>query len=184
MSKEMLQRKLSEDQGFGPELPPIVIETEKEKKREGGLAVLLISVGIGILAMTGTTILIYVNSFSGSIFGGVNSSGTTTTTTDSGDSLANPTTALPASFKAIAGGGNVIEDNGVTKSDWIQITGYSDGEYNPGRQCSIDSFHIYCNDSGAVSLSDLHAGKHTFTIVEPSNGETIVRAFSWMSLPS
>jgi hypothetical protein len=184
MSKEMLQRKLSEDQGFGPELPPIVIETEKEKKRGGGLAILLISVGIGILALVGIALLTYVNSFGGNIFGSVSSGGTTTiTTTDSGDSLANPTTALPASFKAIAGGGNVIEENGVTKSDWIQITGYSDGEYNPGRQCSIDSFHIYCNDSGAVGLSDLHAGKHTFTVVEPSNGETIVRAFSWKTIP-
>lgn len=178
----MLQRKLSEDQGFGSELPPIVTETEKEKKRGGGLAVLLISVGIGILALTGTTILIYVNSFSGNIFGGVSGGGTTTT--ESGDSLAKPTTALPASFKAIDGEGNVIEDNGVTKSDWIIIRGYSNSEYNPGRQCSIDSFHIYCNDSGEVGLSGLHAGKHTFTVVEPSNGEMIVRAFSWMSLPS
>jgi hypothetical protein len=183
MSKEMLQRKSSEAQGFGPELPPIVIETEKVKKR-GGLAVLLITVGIGILALTGTALLIYVNSFSGNIFGGVSGSSTTTTTTDSGDSLAKPTAALPASFKATDGEGNVIEDNGVTKSDWIIIRGYSDSEYNPGRQCSIDSFHIYCNDSGEVGLSDLHAGKHTFTVIEPSNGETIVRAFSWMSLPS
>jgi hypothetical protein len=181
MSKEMLQRKLSEDQGFGPELPPIVIETKKEKKR-GGLAVLLISVGIGILAVAGTAILIYVNSFSGNIFGGLSSGGTTTT--DSGDSLAKPTTALPASFKATDGEGNVIEDNGVTKSDWIIIRGYSNSDYNPGRQCSIDSFHIYCNNSDEVGLSGLHAGKHTFTVVEPSNGETIVRAFSWMSLPS
>jgi hypothetical protein len=185
MSKEMLQRKSSGAQGFGPELPPIVIETEKVKKR-GGLAVLLITVGVGILALTGIALLIYVNSFSGNIFGGVSgsSSTTTTTTTDSGDSLAKPTTALPASFKATDGERNVIEDNGVTKSDGIIIRGYSDSEYNPGRQCSIDSFHIYCNDSGEVGLSDLHAGKHTFTVIEPSNGETIVRAFSWMSLPS
>jgi len=62
----MLQRKLSEDQGVGPELPPIVIETKKEKKR-GGLAVLLISVGIGILALAGTALLMYVNSFSDNI---------------------------------------------------------------------------------------------------------------------
>ena len=179
----MLQRKLSEAQGFGPELPPIVIETEKVKKK-GGLAVLLITVGVGILALTGIALLTYVNSFSGNIFGGMSGRSSITTTTDSGDSLAKPTTALPASFKATDGEGNVIEDNGVTKSDWIIIRGYSDSEYNPGRQCSIDSFHIYCNDSGEVGLSDLHAGKHTFTVIEPSNGETIVRAFSWMSLPS
>jgi hypothetical protein len=177
MSKEILQRKLSEDQGFGPESPLIVIETGKEKKR-GGLAVLLISVGI--LALVGTAILVHVNSFSGNTFG----SGSGSTTTDSGDSLAKPTTVLPASFKAIDGKGNVIEDNGVTKSDGITVRGYSDSEYDPGLQCSIDSFHIYCNDGGEVSLSGLHAGKHTFTVVEPNNGETIVRAFSWMSLPS
>jgi hypothetical protein len=132
--------------------------------------------------LAGTAILVYVNSFSGNTFGSV--SGSTTTTTDNGDSLAKPTPALPASFKAIEGKGNVIEDNGVTKSDAITIRGYSDSEYDPGLQCSIDSFHIYCNDSDEVSLSGLHAGKHTFTVVEPNNGETIVRAFSWMGLPS
>jgi hypothetical protein len=126
-----------------------------------------------------------VNSFGGNIFGGVSGSSTAATTiTDSGDSVAKPTTALPASFKAIDGKGNVIEENGVTKSDWITITGYSDIEYDPRLQCSIDSFHIYCNDSGDVGLSDLPTGKHTFTVVEPSNGEMIVRAFSWKTIPS
>jgi hypothetical protein len=51
--------------------------------------------------MAGTAILVYVNSFSGNTFGSV--SGSTTTTTDNGDSLAKPTPALPASFKAIEG---------------------------------------------------------------------------------
>jgi hypothetical protein len=184
MSKEMLQRKLSEDQGFVSESPAFVIETEKEKKR-GGLAVLLISVGVGIIALASIALLTYVNSFGGNIFGSLSGSSTAATTiTDSGDSVAKPTTALPASFKAIDGNGNVIEENGVTKSASIHITGYSDSEYDPRLQCSIDSFHIYCSDSGDIGLSGLHAGKHTFTVVEPSNGETIVRGFSWESIAS
>jgi hypothetical protein len=185
MSKEMLQRKLSEDQGFVPESLPVVMETEKEKKR-GGLAVILIAVGAGLIALASVALLIYVNSFGGNIFGSFSSSSTATTTTtaDIGDSVAKPTTALPASFKAIAGNGNVIEENGVTKSDWITITGYSDSQYDPSLQCSIDSLHIYCSDSREIGLSDLPIGKHTFTVVEPSNGETIVRAFSWKIIPS
>jgi hypothetical protein len=149
-----------------------------------------VAVGIGILVLTTIVLLPYVNSFGGNIFGSVSSSSssstaaTTTTTTDSGDSVAKPTTALPASFKAIDGNGDVIEENGVTKSDWITITGYSDSEYDPRLQCSIDSLHIYCSDNSEISLSDLPIGKHIFTVVEPSNGETIVRAFSWKTIPS
>lgn len=187
MSKEMLPEKLSgdqsNDQGLGPESLPIVIETN-EGKREQSLVVLLEAVGIGILVLTTIVLLPYVNSFGGNIFGSVSRSSTATTTTDRGDSVAKPTTALPASFKAIAGNGNVIEGNGVTKSDWITITGYSDSQYDPSLQCSIDSLHIYCSDSGEIGLSDLPIGKHTFTVVEPSDGETIVRAFSWKIIPS
>jgi hypothetical protein len=186
MSKEMLPEKLSNDQssdqGLGPESIPIVIETN-EGKRERSLVVFLVAVGIGILVLTTIVLLPYVNSFGGNIFGSVSSSTATTTTTDKGDSVAKPTTALPASFKAIAGDGNVIEENGVTKSDWIAITGYSYSEYDPSLQCSIDSLHIYCSDNGEIGLSDLPIGKHTFTVVEPSNGETIVRAFSWKTIP-
>jgi hypothetical protein len=167
---------------FWPWITPIVIETEKEKKR-GGLAILLIAIGVGILALAGIALLIYVNSFGGNIFGGVSGS-SSTAATDSGDSVAKPTTALIDSFKAIDGKGNVIEENGVTKSDEITITGYSDSEYDARLQCSIDSLHIYCNGSGEVSISGLPTGKHTFTVVEPSNGETIVRAFSWNIIPS
>jgi len=65
-----------------------------------------LAVGIGILVLTTIVLLPYVNSFGGNIFGSVSSSSTattTTTTTDRGDSVAKPTTALPASFKAIDG---------------------------------------------------------------------------------
>jgi len=185
MLPEKLSRDQSIDQGLGPESLPFVIETNGGK-RERSLVVFLVAVGIGILVLTTIVLLPYVNSFGGNIFGSVSSSSTatTTTTTDRGDSVAKPTTALPASFKAIAGNGNVIEENGVTKSDWITITGYSDTQYDPSLQCSIDSLHIYCSDSGEIGLSDLPIGKHTFTVVEPSNGETIVRAFSWKIIPS
>jgi hypothetical protein len=193
MSKEMLPEKLSRDQSndqsLGPESLPIVIENN-EGKRERSLVVFLVALGIGILVLTTIVLLPYVNSFGGNIFGSVSSNSTatttttTTTTTDRGDSVAKPTTALPASFKAIAGNGNVIEENGVTKSDWITITGYSDSQYDPSLQCSIDSLHIYCSDSREIGLSDLPIGKHTFTVVEPSNGETIVRAFSRKIIPS
>jgi hypothetical protein len=44
--------------------------------------------------------------------------------------------------------------------------------------------HIYGSDSSKIGLSDLPIGKHTFTVVGPSNGETIVRAFSWKIIPS
>ena len=183
MLPEKLSRDQSIDQGLGPESLPFVIETN-EGKRERSLVVFLVAVGIGILVLTTIVLLPYVISFGGNIFGSVSSSSTATTTTDRGDSVAKPNTALPASFKAIAGNGNVIEENGVTKSDWITITGYSDSQYDPSLQCSIDSLHIYCSDSGEIGLSDLPIGKHTFTVVEPSNGETIVRAFSWKIIPS
>jgi hypothetical protein len=187
MRKEMLPEKLSRDQsrdqGLGPESLPIVIETN-ERKRERSIVVFLVAVGIGILVLTTIVLLPYVNSFGGNIFGSVSSSSTATTTTDRGDSVAKSTTALPASFKAIADNGNVIEENGVTKSDWIIISGYSDSEYDPRLHCSVDSLHIYCGDSREIGLSDLPIGKHIFTVVEPSNGETIVRAFSWKITPS
>lgn len=183
MLPEKLSRNQSNDQGLGLESLPIVIETN-EGKRERSLVVFLVAVGIGILVLTTIVLLPYVNPFGGNIFGSVSSSSTATTTTNRGDSVVKPNTALPASFKAIAGNGNVIEENGVTKSDWITITGYSDTQYDPSLQCSIDSLHIYCSDSGEIGLSDLPIGKHTFTVVEPSNGETIVRAFSWKIIPS
>ena len=78
----------------------------------------------------------------------------------------------------------MIEGNGVAKSDWITITRYSDRQYDPSLQCSIDSLHIYDSDSSKIGLSDLPIGKHTFTVVGPSNGETVVRAFSWKIIPS
>ena len=183
MSKEMLQSKVSGDQGFVAESSPVVLGKEKEKKR-GRLGVLLISVGLGMILLAGIALFVYVNSFGGSIFVGpiVSSISTTTTVAASGDGVTKPNSALPGSFKATDSKGNVIEENSVTNSDGITIRGYSDREYDPGLQCSIDSFHIYCSDGGAISMFSLHPGKHMFTVIEHSSEETIVRGFSWESI--
>jgi hypothetical protein len=42
---------------------------------------------------------------------------------------------------------------------------------------------LYC-DGGPIAISGLPYGKHTFTIMEPSSGETIVRVFSWRNISS
>jgi hypothetical protein len=177
MSKEMLGEKLNGVQGPGPESVPIVTQTMKGK-REGLRVVFLVAVGIGILVLGSIFLLPYVNSLGGSIPGGISS------TTDSGSGALEVTGALEPSFKAIDGKGDVIEENGVTKSDGITITGYSDSEYDARLQCSIDSFNVYCRDGGPISMFPLHAGKHTFTVIEPSSGETIVRSFSWNIIAS
>jgi hypothetical protein len=65
-----------------------------------------------------------VNSLEGNIFSGVRS------TTDSGHNPVQATTALAASFKATDGKGTVIEDNSVTKSAEMTITGYSDVSFS------------------------------------------------------
>jgi hypothetical protein len=178
MSKEMLGEKLNGVQGPGPESVLIVTETKKGK-REGLRAVLLVAAGIGILVMASILLLPYVNSLRGSLPGGMSS-----TTTDSVSGALEVTGTLEPSFKAIDAAGNEIEENGVTKSDGITITGYSDSEYDPRLQCSIDSLYIYCSDGMSIGMDGLHAGKHTFTTIEHSSGETIVRDFSWNIIAS
>jgi hypothetical protein len=177
MSKEMPGEKLNGVQGPGPESVPIVTET-REGKREGLRVVFLVAVGVGILVLASIFLLPYVNSLRGSIPAGMSS------TTDSGSGALEVTGTLEPSFKAIDGKGNVIEENGVSESAKITITGYSDSGYDARLQCSIDSFNVYCKDGGPISMSPLHAGKHTFTIIEHSSGETIVRDFSWNTIAS
>jgi hypothetical protein len=174
MSNEMLSRKLSEDQDLATE-PPIVIETNKEKKRKRSLMVFLMVVGVGAVALASITVLAPV-----SFYGDVISS---SSTSDSGKGAAIPT-ALAASFKAADAKGNIIENNnGVTRSDQITISGYSDISYSTKLHCLIDLLPIYC-DGSPVAVSGFPPGKHTFTIEEPSNSETIVRTFSWTGISS
>jgi hypothetical protein len=175
MSKEMLPRKLSE--GLAPESLPTIIETNK-KKRQGLILVCLMAVGVVIVPVASIVLLPYVNSIGGNIFGGVSS------TTDSTNDAFEATTALGASFKAIDAKGDVIENNdGVARSEQITLTGYSDSVYSTKMLCTIDMLSLYC-DGSPIAISGLPDGKHTFTIMEPSSGETIVRAFSWRNISS
>ena len=172
----MLPRKLSE--GLAPESLPTIIETNKEK-RQGLILVCLMAVGVVIVPVASIVLLPYVNSLEGNIFGGVSSS-----TTDSANVAFEATTALGASFKAIDAKGDVIENNdSVARSEQITLTGYSDSVYSTKMLCTIDMLSLYC-DGSPIAISGLPDGKHTFTIMEPSSGETIVRVFSWRNISS
>jgi hypothetical protein len=167
MRKEILPGKLSANRTVSAELPIVV---EKEKRGGGGrLLLFLMAVGLGAVALTSITVLAPV-----AFYDYVNSPGSID---DRGDGAAIPT-ALAASVTATDGKGTMIEDNGMTKSAKMTITGYSDSKYDAGLQCWIDSLPLYCNGS-PITLSGLPTGEHVFTIAEPSNGETVVRAFSW-----
>jgi hypothetical protein len=175
MSKEMLPKKLSA--GLAPESRRTIIETNKEK-REGLILVCLIAVGVVIVPLASIVLLPYVKSLEGNIFGDVSS------TTDSGNNALEATTALGASFKAIDAKGDTIENNdGVGRSEQITLTGYSDSLYSTKMLCTIDMLSLYC-DGSPIAISGLPPGEHTFTIMEPSSGETIVRVFSWTNISS
>jgi hypothetical protein len=177
MSKEMLPRKLSE--GLAPESSPTVIETN-EQKRQGLILVCLIAVGVVIVPVASIVLLPYVKSLEGNVFGGVSSSGTT----DSGiDALEATTTALGASFIATDAKGDVIKNgDSVARLEQLTLTGYSDSPYSTKMLCTVDMLPVYC-DGGPIIIPGLPAGKHTITIMEPSNGgETMVRVFSWVNI--
>jgi hypothetical protein len=173
MSKEILPGKLSAKRAVSAESSIVV---EEKKKRGGGgggrLLLFLMAVGIGAVALTSITVLAPV-----AFYDYVNSPGSINDSDNMGDGALIPS-ALAASFTATDGKGTVIEDNGVTKSAKMTITGYSDSKYDAGLQCLIDSLPLYCSGS-PVTVSGLPPGEHTFTIAEPSSGETTVRAFSW-----
>jgi hypothetical protein len=171
MSKKMLSRKLGADEGLGPESPTIVTETNKEK-REGLKLIFPIAGGIVILLVASLVLMPYVNSLGDNIFSGLSS------TTDSSNDAVQATTALAASFKATDGKGTVIEENGVTKSAEMTITGYSDSSFSTKLRCSIDSLPAYCSGS-PVTLSGLPPGEHVFTVIEPVSDKITVQSFSW-----
>ena len=177
MSKEILPEKWSRDHGLGPESLPVVIETNKGK-RERLLVVFLMAVGIGILVLASIFLLPYVNSLGGSILGSMSS------TADSGSSAVEATAALAPSFIATDAIGNVIDiSNGVSRSEQIIISGYSDFRYSTKLHCSIDGLPVYC-DGSPITISGLPHGEHRFSVVEPSSAETIIRVFSWKNLSS
>jgi hypothetical protein len=178
MSKEMLPTKLGGEQSLGPESTPIVIKSSK-KAGQGVILVLLIAVGVGILALASIVLLTYVNSLGGNIFGGVDSS-----ILNSGRDLVEANSAMSASFKATDAKGNeIVLSDGVARSEQITISDYSDTSYSTKLACSIDTLPVYC-DGSPISLPGLPHGKHTFTISEPISGETIVRVFTWETIPS
>jgi hypothetical protein len=173
MRKEILPGKLRANQAVSAE-SPIVVEEKKKKRGEGGrLLLFLMAVGLGAVALTSITVLAPV-----SFYGYVASPGTINDSGNGGDGAEAIPTALAASVTATDDKGIVIEDNGVTESAKMTITGYSDSKYDAGLQCSIDSLPLYCSGS-PVTVSGLPPGEHAFTIVEPSSGEAIVRVFTW-----
>ncbi len=170
MSKEMLPIKLTGDQSLVTE-PSIVTERNKDKKRRGGLTVCLLAVTIGAVALTSITLLapaaFYNNIKSSSSIG------------DSGYAAAIPTD-MAASLKATDGKGRVIEDNGVTDSDEMTITGYSDSSYSTKLSCLLNNLqHAYCSGDDPVTLSGLPPGEYNFTVVRPLSDKTTVHSFSW-----
>jgi hypothetical protein len=169
MRKEILPGKLSANRTVSAE-SPIVVEKKERGGGGGRLLLFLVAVGLGAVALTSITVLAPV-----AFYDYVNSPGSID---DRSDGAAIPTALAAASVTATDGKGTMIEDNGMTKSAKMTITGYSDSKYDAGFQCSIDSLPTYC-DGSPVTLSGLPPGEHAFTIAEPSSGETVVRAFSW-----
>ena len=166
MSKEMLSRKLTGDETLTTE-PSIGIETNNDKKKRGQMAFLL-AVAVGSVALIGINLLAPVAFYE-------------TGSSNIGDSthgVASISDETTASATATDGNGAVIEDNGLTKSTQITITGYSDTSYSTVLSCSIDSFPAYCNGS-PVTFSGLPPGEHVFAVVNSLNDEVTVQSFSW-----
>ncbi len=166
----MLPIKLTEDQSLAPG-PSIGVETNKDKKR-GSLTefLLYVAVGVGVLVALTSIVLLAPVVFHNDIKSSESSG-------DSGYASAIPTD-MAATLKATDGKGRVIEDNGVTDSDEMTITGYSHSSYSAKLSCEINLNDAYCN-GGVVKLSGLPPGGYTFTVEEPLGDETRVQSLSW-----
>jgi hypothetical protein len=169
MSEETLPVKSGANRTGSAE-STVVVEQKKRLEGVDRISLLLIAVGVGTIALTSIIVLAPV-----SFYGYVESPGSIN---DSGVGAAAIPTDLTPSIKAIDGEGIVIEDNGVTKSSTMTITGYSNNKYDLGLQCRIDSLPLFCSGH-PLTISGLPRGPHSVTIVEPGSEETIVRAFSW-----
>src|SRR5919198_824333 len=166
MSNEILPGKLSANRAVSVESPPIVVEKKKRGIRRGLLLLFLMAVGLGAVALTSITLLAPVTFYDhvaspGSISDGGNSGGA---------AIPSALAASSSSATAMDGKGTIIEDNGVTKSAEMTISGYSDSSFSTQLHCSIDSLPAYCSGS-PVTLSGLPPGEHVFTIVEPINNK-------------
>jgi hypothetical protein len=170
MSEETLPVKSGANRTGSAE-STVVVEQKKRLEGVDRISLLLIAVGVGTIALTSIIVLAPV-SFYGYVEspGSINDSGV-------GAAAAIPTDLTP-SIKAIDGEGIVIEDNGVTKSSTMTITGYSNNKYDLGLECWIDSLPLFCSGD-SLTISGLPLGPHSVTIIEPGSEETIVQAFSW-----
>ena len=130
------------------------------------------ALGLGAVALSSITLLPYAT-----FCGHVDSPGSINDSGNRGYGTVIPT-AMAASATATDGNGAVIEDNGLTKSGEMTITGYSDSSYSTELHCSIDSLPMYCSGS-PVTISELPSGQYVFTMVEPINDEITVESFSW-----
>jgi hypothetical protein len=174
MSNEILPGKLSANRSVSAASPIVVEEKKKEKKRRGSLPLFLLTVGLGAVALASITLLAPV-----AFYGHVDSPGSIDDTSSRADGAAVITSALAASATATDGKGTVIENNGLTKSGEMTMTGYSDGSYGTELHCAIDSLPAYCSGS-PVTFSGLPPGEHVFTMVEESiNDQITVQYFSW-----
>src|SRR5215218_2195269 len=173
MSNEIQLGKLSANRTADVESPIVVGEKKEKKKRPGGLLLFLMAVGLGAVALASITLLAPV-----AFYGHVDSPGSIDDSGSRGDGAAVITSALAASATATDGNGAMIEDNGLTKSGEMTMTGYSDSSYSTELSCSIDSLPAYCSGS-PVTISGLPPGGHVFTIAEPLSDETTVESFSW-----
>jgi hypothetical protein len=175
MSTEILPGKLSANRAVSAESQIVVEEKKKgKKKRGGGLLLFLMAVGLGAVALASITLLAPV-----AFYGHVDSSpGSIDDSGSRADGAAVITSTLAASATAIDGNGAVIENNGLTKSGEMTITGYSDKSFSPELHCSIDSLPSYCSGS-PITFSGLPSGEHVFTMIDPLKDEITVQYFGW-----
>jgi hypothetical protein len=170
MSNQILPGKLSAKRTVSAESPIIV---EKKKKSGKGLLLFLIAVGLGAVALASISLLAPM-----AFYSHVDSPGSIDDTSSRGDATAVITGALAASATATDGNGVVIENNGLTESDEMTITGYSDSSYSKELKCALDSLPAYCSGS-PVTFSGLPPGEHAFTMVESINDKITVQYFGW-----
>jgi hypothetical protein len=174
MSKKILLGKLSANPAVSAE-SLIVVEKKKEKKKRAiGLLLFLLAVGLGALTVGSIPLLAPV-----SFYGYVGSPSSIDYNSGRGDGAAVIPSVLAASAIATDGEGTVIENNGLTKSGEMIITGYSDSSsYSAELHCAIDSLPAYCSGS-PVTFSGLPPGGHVFTVIEPTGEEITVQSFGW-----
>jgi hypothetical protein len=172
MSNELLPAKLGPNHAVSKESPIVVEKKKEKKKRAGGLLLFLMAFGLGAVAVGSITLPAPV-----AFYGYVGSPGSIDNSGNRDDSAV-ISTALAASATATDGNGVVIEDNGLTKSGEMTITGYSDKSFSTELSCSINLLPAYCSGK-PVNLSGLPPGEYTFSVVEPHSDQTAVKSFSW-----